>query len=131
MEEEALDRRLSQHWKRPLIKRAGKEIVNRCIKLFSREAQDYNPADVIQYDEIKGSHLLMFRHDLEESWEDLKAEDWMILDEEAEQFIIRKKAPPASVASSSASNSLLSGMGNGEIGRASCLERMKISVVAV
>jgi serine/threonine protein kinase len=112
MEEEALERKLSQHWKRPLIKRAGKEIVNRCIKVFSKEAQDYYPADVIQYDESQGKHLLMFRHDLEESWEDLKSEDWMVLDEEAEQFFIRKKASASTAPSSAGSNSLLKGLGN-------------------
>jgi serine/threonine protein kinase len=92
MEEEEIERRLSQHWKKPMISRAGKEIVNRCIKLLSKEAQDYYPADVVQYDEKTGKHLLMYRHDLDEVWEDLKTEDWMILDEEAEQFIIRKKS---------------------------------------
>ena len=92
MEEEEIERRLSQHWKKPMISRAGKEIVNRCIKLFSGEAQEYYPADVVQYDEKTGKHLLMYRHDLDEVWEDLKKEDWMILDEEAEQFIIRKKS---------------------------------------
>jgi serine/threonine protein kinase len=96
MTEEALERKLSQHWKKPLIQRAGKEIINRCIKLLSRETQEYYPADVIQYDESTGQHLVMYRHDLDEVWEDLKKEDWMILDEEAEQFIIRKKTLPAS-----------------------------------
>ncbi|KAL3918428.1 MAG: hypothetical protein SGILL_004239 [Bacillariaceae sp.] len=91
MEEEALERRLSQHWKKPLISRAGKEIINRCIKIFSKETQEYYPADVVQYNDRTGEHLLMYRHDLDEAWEDLKKEDWMILDEEAEQFIIRKK----------------------------------------
>lgn len=112
MEDEELERKLSQHWKRPLIKRAGKEIVNRCVKVLSKEAQDYYTADVIQYDDKTGKHLLMFRHDLEESWEDLKAEDWMILDEEAEQFIIRKKSPTSEAPFPDA-GSLLSSMGNG------------------
>ncbi len=104
MEEEEIERRLSQHWKKPLISRAGKEIVNRCIKLFSKEAQDYYPADVVQYDESTGKHLLMYRHDLDEVWEDLKTEDWMILDEEAEQFIIRKKSSTGTTATSNNSN---------------------------
>jgi len=103
MEEEEIERRLSQHWKKPMISRAGKEIVNRCIKLFSKEGQDYDPADVVQYDENTGKHLLMYRHDLDEVWEDLKEEDWMILDEEAEQFIIRKKSTN-NITSNSVSN---------------------------
>ncbi|KAG7353333.1 nuclear protein SET [Nitzschia inconspicua] len=107
MEEEALERKLSQHWKKPLISRAGKEIVNRCIKLFSTETQEYYPADVIQYDDKTGKHLLMYRRDLDEVWEDLKKEDWMILDEEAEQFIIRKKSASNGTTSSSSGRSLL------------------------
>ena len=91
MEDEALERKLSNHWKKPLIMRAGKEIINRCIRIFSAETQEYYPADVTQYDESTGKHLVMYRHDLEEVWEDLRKENWMILDEEAEQFIIRKK----------------------------------------
>ena len=86
MEDEELERKLSDHWKKPLIMRAGREIVNRCIRVFSKEEQEYYAADVTQYDEATGKHLVMYRHDLEEVWEDLKKEDWMILDEEAEQF---------------------------------------------
>lgn len=95
MEEVALERELSTHWSRPLIRRAGQEIVNRCIRLFSKETQEYYPADVTQYDDSTGKHLLMYRHDLEEVWEDLRAEDWMLLDEEAEEFIIKKKGIPS------------------------------------
>ncbi|MGK3743948.1 MAG: hypothetical protein ACI90V_010807, partial [Bacillariaceae sp.] len=91
MDEETMDRRLSQHWKKPLISRAGKEIVNRCVRIFSEEAQEFYPADVVQYDDNTGKHLLLYQHDLDEVWEDLKTENWMMLDEEAEQFIIRKK----------------------------------------
>lgn len=91
MEDESMDRRLSQHWKKPMISRAGKEIINRCVRLFSDEAQEFYQADVVQYDENTGKHLLMYQHDLDEVWEDLKQENWMILDEEAEQFIIRRK----------------------------------------
>ncbi|KAL3919148.1 MAG: hypothetical protein SGILL_003899 [Bacillariaceae sp.] len=106
MEEEALERRLSQHWKKPLISRAGKEIINRCIKIYSKETLEYYPADVIQYNEQTGQHLLMYRHDLDEVWEDLKTEDWMVLDEEAEQFIIRKKTTSNGAGPASAGRSL-------------------------
>ena len=95
LEEEALERQLSAHWKKPLISRAGKEIVNRSIQVLSKETQEYYAADVTQYEEATGKHLLLYRQDLEEVWEDLKSVDWMILDEEAEQFIIgKKKAAP-------------------------------------
>eukprot|EP00934_Nitzschia_sp_Nitz4_P008455 Nitzschia sp. Nitz4//scaffold80_size88189//18388//23841//NITZ4_005082-RA/size88189-processed-gene-0.12-mRNA-1//1//CDS//3329558615//8445//frame0 len=91
MEEAALERKLSTHWKKPIILRASKEIVNRCVRVFSKESHEYFVADVTSYDEKTGKHLLMYRHDLEEVWENLSEEDWMILDEGAEQFIIRKK----------------------------------------
>lgn len=100
MEEAALERKLSTHWSKPLIKRPRKEIVNRCIRVFSKETQEYFVADVTSYDDKTGKHLIMYRHDLEEVWEDLKEEDWMILDEEAEQFIIRKKTPAGTEARS-------------------------------
>jgi serine/threonine protein kinase len=112
MEEEALERRLSQHWKKPLISRAGREIINRCIKIYSKETLEYYPADVIQYDETKGLHLLMYRHDLDEVWEDLKKEDWMVLDEEAEQFIIRKKISSNGAGGAGAGRSLIGGTYN-------------------
>ena len=91
MEDDSMDRRLSQHWKKPMISRAGKEIINRCVRTFSDEAQEFYQADVVQYDENTGKHLLLYQHGLDEVWKDLKQEDWQILDEEAEQFIIRRK----------------------------------------
>jgi serine/threonine protein kinase len=91
MEELALERKLNDHWKKPFMMRPQNEIVNRCIKVFSNSSQEYFTGDVTAYNKETGQHLIMYRHDLEEVWEDLKREDWMLLDEEAEQFIIRKK----------------------------------------
>jgi hypothetical protein len=96
MEEEALERQLSSHWTKPLILRARNEIVNRCVRVFSKETQEYFIADVVAFDDTTGKHLLMYRHDMEEVWEDLKKEDWMILDEEAQAYSIRKKGPRSS-----------------------------------
>lgn len=91
MEEQALERKLNDHWKKPFMRRPQKEIVNRCVRVLSIETQEYFTGDVTSYDPDSGKHLIMYRHDLEEVWEDLKEKNWMILDEEAEQFIIRKK----------------------------------------
>jgi serine/threonine protein kinase len=88
MEDLALEKKLVGHWKKPFLSRAGREIVNRSIQVFHELAQEYYAADVTQYNEATGQHLVMYRHDLEEVWEDLKHQDWMILDEEAEQFFI-------------------------------------------
>lgn len=110
MEEEALERQLSTHWTKPLIQRARAEIVNRCVRVFSKETQEYFIADVAAFDENTGKHLLMYRHDLEEVWEDLKKEDWMILDEEARQYIIRKKSMRSETSSSGTMGSLLEGV---------------------
>lgn len=123
MEEVALERQLSTHWTKPLILRARNEIVNRCVRVWSKETQEYFIADVSAFDENTGKHLLMYRHDLEEVWEDLKTEDWMILDEEARKFIINRKklkddrpltGPPGSLlegvaSSASVPNMLLQG----------------------
>ncbi len=110
MEEEALERQLSTHWTKPLIQRARNEIVNRCVRVFSKETQEYFIADVAAFDESTGKHLLMYRHDLEEVWEDLKKEDWMILDEEARQYIIRKKSIRTDTSPSGGIGSLLEGV---------------------
>jgi len=116
MEDETMDRRLSQHWKKPMISRAGKEIVNRCVRLFSNEAHEFYTADVVQYDEDTGKHLLMYQHDLDEVWEDLKEENWMILDEEAEQFIIHRKSTTGTSSNNNTANN--GGSGGGFLGAA-------------
>jgi Protein kinase domain/SET domain len=110
MEEEALERQLSTHWTKPLIQRARNEIINRCVRVWSKETQEYFIADVSAFDETTGKHLLMYRHDLDEVWEDLKIEDWMILDEEARKFIINRKKPKAEADTSGPQSSLLDGV---------------------
>lgn len=94
MEEDELERRLMGHWKKPDSLQAGNKIINRSIKILSEQHHEYFSADVCKYDETTGKHLVIYRHGLEEVWEDLLKEDWMILDEEAEQFVIAKKSQP-------------------------------------
>lgn len=100
MEEDELERRLMGHWRKPASLKAGREIINRSVKILSKENHEYFSADVCKYDDATGKHLVIYRHDLEEVWEDLSNEDWMILDEEAEQFVIAKKSQPSAGSSS-------------------------------
>jgi len=110
MDEEALERQLSTHWTKPLIQRARNEIINRCVRVWSKETQEYYIADVSAFDENIGKHLLMYRHDLEEVWEDLKKEDWMILDEDARKYIINRKKPKAATDTSTQDSSFMDGV---------------------
>ena len=91
IEQEELDKRLRGHWRKPTKETYGAEIVNRSIKIMLSEHQEYFPADVCRYDAQTGQHLVLYRNDYEEVWEDLSKKEWMILDIEAEQFVIAKK----------------------------------------
>lgn len=92
MEEEELEHQLKAHWLKPATSKAGAEIINRTIKIFSKDYGEYFSADICKYDNENGKHLVMYRGSLEEEWEDLSQEDWQLLDEEASSiFIIGKK----------------------------------------
>jgi len=92
-EEEREEMQLQGHWKVPAkVKGVGSEIMNRTIKVFSHEESEYFLADVCKYDAKVGKHCLIFRGECEETWEDLDEREWMILDEEMEQFAITRKA---------------------------------------
>lgn len=90
-EEEELEMKLMGHWKVPKNKNVGREIINRCVKIYFEGNHEYYAADVCKYDESTGKHLVVYKQELEESWEDLSKEQWLILDEEAEKFVIAKK----------------------------------------
>jgi len=62
----------------------GKEIMNRVVKVYFEHSQDngeFYIADVAQFDERTGKHLLMYRGDSEEHWTELSEEKWMLLDD--------------------------------------------------
>ncbi|KAL3817761.1 hypothetical protein ACHAXA_002405 [Cyclostephanos tholiformis] len=63
--------------------RVGREIMNRVIRVYDADSGEYLSADVSQYDETSGKHLLMYRGDecAHEHWIDLCDEKWMLLDE--------------------------------------------------
>jgi histone-lysine N-methyltransferase SETD2 len=63
--------------------RVGREIMNRVIRVYDADSDEYLSADVSQYDETLGKHLLMYRGDesAQEHWINLCDEKWMLLDE--------------------------------------------------
>ncbi len=93
-EEEREEMQLQGHWKAPAkTSGVGCEIMNRTIKvLSSREENEYFMADVCKYDPTARKHCLIYRGEIEETWENLDDREWMILDEEMEQFVIGRKA---------------------------------------
>ncbi|KAL7518432.1 hypothetical protein ACHAWX_003254, partial [Stephanocyclus meneghinianus] len=89
-EERELEERLEGHWIEPKNKKAGKEIMNRVIKVFFEDNEEYYVADVAQYDAVSGQHQLMYR-DMDDCWTDLSKEKWMLLDGEGEKYAIARK----------------------------------------
>jgi SET domain len=88
-------------------KTAGREIINRSIRILAQEYQQYFHADVCKYDDNTRKHLVIYRHDWEEVWEDLAKEEWQLLNEDDEgtsgglDFVIAKKVKTSSSSSSS------------------------------
>jgi Protein kinase domain/SET domain len=103
MQEEELDKSLEGHWitKRKFLVASSssgssldKRIVNRTIRVFSKEHQQYFLGEVTDYNPEKQLHQVLYQPDLKQVWEDLKdEEEWMILDETVDQpFRIAKKS---------------------------------------
>jgi serine/threonine protein kinase len=92
LEEREWEKSSEGHWKHGAA-RSGREIINRSIRILSKEHQQYFYADVCKFDDKTKKHLVIYRHDWEEVWEDLAQEEWQLLDEEAgQEFVIAKKA---------------------------------------
>mmetsp|Transcript_1975 Transcript_1975/g.3592 ORF Transcript_1975/g.3592 Transcript_1975/m.3592 type:complete len:1815 (-) Transcript_1975:2526-7970(-) len=91
-EEEREEIQLRGHWKvHSRSTGAGHEIMNRTIKVYSEEENEYFLADVCKYDPDIKKHCLIYRGDSDETWENLDEKQWLILDEEMEQFVISKR----------------------------------------
>lgn len=91
-EEEQEEMQLEGHWKtHTMTQGAGREIMNRTIKVFSPGEDEYFLADVCEYDDKVGKHCVIYRGEIEETWENLDDKKWLILDEEMEQFVIKRK----------------------------------------
>lgn len=92
-EEENEEEELKDHWKEPLKRKgSGHEIMNRTIKIYSEEEDQYFIADVCKYDLKDRKHCLIYRGEIDETWEDLDTKKWLILDEQMEKFVIGRKA---------------------------------------
>ena len=87
-EEEA---RMQGHWKIPKPDEQGESLINRIVKVYFFGNQEYFVAKVTKFRPDDNHHFLTWQPDGDESWEDLSKDDWMILDEEAEEFVIRRK----------------------------------------
>jgi serine/threonine protein kinase len=57
-------------------------LVNRAIRVLSKEHQEYFVGEVVGYNEENGKHQVLYQNDWTEVWEDLNQEDWMVLVEE-------------------------------------------------
>lgn len=81
--ERELKEELEGNWLEQPAIRAGKELMNRVVKVYFVDTNEYHVADVAQYDSASGMHLLMYRRDntAEEIWTDLSNEKWMLLEE--------------------------------------------------
>jgi len=97
LEEQDFENLYEGHWK-PGPAHAGREIINRSIRILSREHQQFFYADVCKYDETTRKHLVIYRYEWEEAWENLLQEEWQLLDEDVDQneFVISKKTRPSS-----------------------------------
>lgn len=89
--ESTMEEELEGHWER-FNAPPEQTIVNRTVKVFSKEHQEYFMGDVTGFDAQRGLHCVLYHQDMNEMWEDLAKEDWMILDEKVdENFMIAKK----------------------------------------
>jgi serine/threonine protein kinase len=90
-QQKELEEQLEGHWIQPLNKKPGREIMNRVIKVWSEDSEEYYVADVAQFDAVSGQHQLMYRDNADDCWTDLSKEKWMLLDEEGQQYAIARK----------------------------------------
>jgi len=92
LEEEEIEMKLKGYWKKPNFNEEVKgDVVNRVIKVYFEGNQEYFVGDVCKYDPETKMHMIMYKTDMDEAWEDLNKVEWMILDEEAEHIVIKRK----------------------------------------
>lgn len=94
LEELDLQRELEGHWEQISDgQEADQTLVNRTVQIFSKEHKEHFLGEVTGFDADKGLHCILYRQEMNEAWEDLSKEDWMILNErvDKEHFIIAKK----------------------------------------
>lgn len=60
-------------------------IVNKAIRVYSKEHQEYFVGEVTGYNHDEKTHQVLYQEDFVEVWEDLHTSDWMVLVEENPQ----------------------------------------------
>ncbi|GKY90554.1 hypothetical protein MPSEU_000029100 [Mayamaea pseudoterrestris] len=92
LDEANLEQQLQDQWLRTSLTDAS--IVNSTVRVFSKEHDEYFLGEVTGYDSDIQQHSILYRHDMNEAWEDLRKEDWMILDANVDRsdFLIAKKS---------------------------------------
>jgi len=93
LEEQDLERELHGHWEQEKKGPADETLVNRTVQVYNNGSKEYFLGEVTGYDTEKKLHCILYRQDMNEVWEDLSKEDWMVLNEKVanEHFTIGKK----------------------------------------
>lgn len=101
MEELGLMKELEGHWKK--LEVADQTLINRAVRVFSNESNDFFIGEVSGYDPVSNKHCIFYHHDNAEAWEDLSKEKWDVLDDagSSEKVIIAKKVLGKAKSSSS------------------------------
>jgi histone-lysine N-methyltransferase SETD2 len=99
LEEVDMLREFEGHWEQYTESTPpDKTLINRTVQIYSESHKEYFLGEVTDYDGVKGLHKILYRHgeknDVDEVWEDLKKEDFMILNEriDKEHFSIGRKS---------------------------------------
>eukprot|EP00977_Amphora_coffeiformis_P009293 scaffold2103_cov185-Amphora_coffeaeformis.AAC.38 len=84
------------------LQKPDQTVVNKAIRVYSKEHQEYFVGEVTDYDPEKNLHQVLYQEDFVEVWEDLRTSDWMVLAEENPQsaLSISRKAKRMNVRSS-------------------------------
>ena len=92
LEEADLEQKLEDQWQ--ASNRVDVSIVNRTIRMFSKEHEEYFLGEVTGFDPDTNLHSILYRHDMSEVWEDLAKENWMLLNANVDksEFMIAKKS---------------------------------------
>lgn len=85
-----LENELQGHWEN--VKTPDHTLVNRLIQIYSGEHQEYFLAEVTGYSNDSRQHSVIFRHDRSEEWIDLHKETFRVLNPQADNLYIARKA---------------------------------------
>jgi len=79
LEETDIEAALEGHWEEGKL--VDQTLVNRVVRVFSPERNEYAVGEVTGFDAATGKHCIVYHHDMtSESWVDLRQEKFMVLD---------------------------------------------------